>query len=53
MGLLIPSRKQCSECSGTFVLDEVHMEYVCNKCGLVEEVVGIQPYDMEHRPEEL
>jgi len=43
-GLLIPGRKGCTECTGIMVLDEYHMEYVCDKCGLVEEVVGVQCY---------
>lgn len=43
-GLLIPSSKPCTECTGMFILDEYRMEYVCNKCGLVEEVVGVQTH---------
>ena len=48
-GLLIPSRKGCTECTGIMVLDECHMEYVCDKCGLVEEVVGTQVYSVDRR----
>lgn len=47
MGLLIPGKKHCSECNGYMVLDERHMEYVCDTCGLVEEVMGVQVYSGE------
>lgn len=47
MGLLIPAKKMCTECNGYMVLDEYKMEYVCNQCGLVEEVMGVQVYSGE------
>ena len=42
--LLLERNRKCPECHNVMVLDERRMEYVCQGCGLVVELHGVQYY---------